>query len=292
MAQNPTIVRLTGGGTWTVPAGVKQVWIYSEFNGSNSIAASANNSYIRSQSGRVYSFGDDAYGQLGNGVTPFADVSTPYAVVAGRSFVQVAGSILGLFALGLEADGSVYAWGENTSGQLGDNTVVLKSTPVLVVGNHSFIQVAAGGAHSLALKADGSVYAWGYNANGRLGNNDPTLSSKSSPVPVSGSHAFIQVAAGGNHSLALKADGSVYTWGYNSNGQLGDNTIVAKSSPVLVFSTNTTVPISDLSSSTMRRIYDVTPGNSISYKTGKSPNYFGEFTLASDITELVLEYYI
>ena len=238
MAQNPTIVRLTGGGTWTVPAGVKQVWIYSEFNGVSSIAGSDYNSYIRSQSGRVYSFGDDANGQLGNGVVPFADTSTPYAVVAGNSFVQVANG-LGSHVLGLEADGSVYAWGYNGLGQLGDNTVVSKSTP----------------------------------------------------VPVSGSQAFIQIAAGGYHSLALKANGSVYAWGSNGPGQLGDNTIVAKSSPVLVFSTNTTVPISDLSGSTMRRIYDVTPGDSISYKIGKSPNYFGNFVIASDITEILLQYY-
>jgi alpha-tubulin suppressor-like RCC1 family protein len=238
MAKNATIVRLKGTGTWTVPAGVTQINIYSEFNGVSSIAAGPNFSVIRNQSGAAYMFGANTYGQLGD--STLVNKSSPVPVVGGYSFVQVATG--GGHCIGIESDGRAYAWGLNRTndlfpigtGQLGDNSILDKSSPVLVVGGHSFIQVAAGTRHSLALKADGSVYAWGQNTNSQLGNNDPTSASKSSPVPVSGSHAFIQVAAGGNHSLALKADGSVYTWGYNSNGQLGDNSIVSKSTPVLV----------------------------------------------------------
>jgi alpha-tubulin suppressor-like RCC1 family protein len=169
---------------------------------------------------------------------------------------------------------------------------------VLVVGGHSFIQVAAGTYHSLALKADGSVYAWGYNSNGQLG--DSTLVDKSSPVLVSGGHSFIQVAVSTNftlgvdaisyHSMAVKSNGQVYTWGSNTlHGELGDNTVVNKSTPVSI---SGTYFISDLSGSSLRYSRNVTPGESISYKaSGLSPNYFGDIPIASDMTEIIIKYF-
>jgi alpha-tubulin suppressor-like RCC1 family protein len=134
--------------------------------------------------------------------------------------------------LSLSLTGSVWAWGWNGSGQLGDGTRVAHSSPVLVVGGHSFVEVVGGDDHSLARKADGSVWAWGWNGSGQLG--DETRDSHSSPVLVVGAHSFVEVAGGYLHSLARKADGSVWAWGYNYYGQLGDGTADARSSPVLV----------------------------------------------------------
>jgi alpha-tubulin suppressor-like RCC1 family protein len=136
------------------------------------------------------------------------------------------------YILTIKNDGSVWTWGNNPSGQLGDNSTVNKSSPVLVVGSHSFVEIVGGGSHSIARKSDGSVWTWGYNTYGQLGDNSTV--SKSSPVAVVGSHSFVEVTSGANHSLARKSDGSVWTWGYNLYGQLGDNSTVSKSSPVLV----------------------------------------------------------
>ena len=88
----------------------------------------------------------------------------------------------------LKSDGSMWTWGDNTYGELGDNTLDNKSSPVLVVGNHSFVEVSAGGYHTTARKADGSTWTWGYNSDGQLGDN--TIDNKSSPVLVVGNHSF------------------------------------------------------------------------------------------------------
>ena len=129
---------------------------------------------------------------------------------------------------------SAYAWGTGTSGQLGDDTAVTKSSPVSVVGGFTdWIQINAGASHSLGLRANGTAWAWGLATNGRLGNN--TVVSRSSPVSVVGGYTdWIQVSCGTAHSLGLRANGTAWAWGLATNGQLGDGTAVTKSSPVSV----------------------------------------------------------
>jgi len=85
----------------------------------------------------------------------------------------------------LDINFQVWAWGDNTYGQLGDNSSGnSKSSPVLVVGSHSFVEISGGYSHSLARKADGTVWSWGLNSSGQLGDN--SIVSKSSPVLVVG----------------------------------------------------------------------------------------------------------
>src|SRR6185295_8238983 len=126
--------------------------------------------------------------------------------------------------LALSSNGTVLAWGSNTSGQLGDGTVVSKLSPVQVSGlgaGSGVVAIAAGSAYSLALKSDGTVLAWGSNSTGQLG--DGTTTSRSTPVQVSGlgsGSGVVSIAASsggllGSHSLALKSDGSVLAWGFN-----------------------------------------------------------------------------
>ena len=132
----------------------------------------------------------------------------------------------------LKSDGSCWTWGNNSYGKLGDQTTASKSSPVLVVGDHSFIQLSTGSNHSSALKSDGSVWSWGNNFNGQLG--DQTATNRSSPVLVVGDHSFMQIISIHNSTLALKSDGSIWSWGNNTSGQLGDETRTNRSSPVLV----------------------------------------------------------
>ncbi|SKA94319.1 delta-60 repeat domain-containing protein [Prosthecobacter debontii] len=139
-----------------------------------------------------------------------------------------------------------YAWGENSSGRIGDNTVTNRTSPVAVdtsgaLEHKTVLKVAAGGSHSLALCSDGSVVAWGENGNGQLGNNSVTDSS----VPVlvnaeSGSALYgrtvVDIAAGYTFSLALCSDGRVVAWGDNASRQCGDaaTTATDRRLPVLV----------------------------------------------------------
>jgi alpha-tubulin suppressor-like RCC1 family protein len=124
--------------------------------------------------------------------------------------------------IALRSDGTVWAWGENGSGQLGDGTTTDRNAPVAVTGLTGVVAIAAGGAHSAAVKSDGTVWTWGENGSGQLG--DGTVTTRLTPVQVTGVTGVVALAAGTNHMLALKSDGTVWTWGGNASGQLGDGT--------------------------------------------------------------------
>ena len=197
--------------------------------------------------GYVYTWGWNNYGQLGNNShsSSYApvrvrDPASPTDTSKGLKAVQVSGGTYHSLAVG--ADGNTYAWGYNSSGQLGDGTTTSRTTPVMVSkpdpktstdvpADLAYVQVSAGYEHSLAVGSDGYAYAWGDNYRGQLGNNTRGNSS-SVPVrvrdPVSPTDTNIglkatQVSTGTYHSLAVGSDGYAYAWGYNSNGQLGNN---------------------------------------------------------------------
>ncbi|MBI4491966.1 MAG: hypothetical protein HY690_04150, partial [Chloroflexi bacterium] len=124
-------------------------------------------------------------------------------------------------SVALKSDGSVWAWGGNDYGQVGDGTTTPRLIPVQVGGLGGVVALAAGDSHSLALKSDGTVRAWGYNWAGQLG--DGTTTQRLTPVRVSGLSGVAAVAAGIYHGLAVKNDGTAWAWGYNAYGQLGDD---------------------------------------------------------------------
>ncbi|MEW6523474.1 MAG: carboxypeptidase regulatory-like domain-containing protein [Bacillota bacterium] len=135
-------------------------------------------------------------------------------------------------SLALRADGTVWAWGSNGAGRLGDGTTTDRPAPVQVRDLADVVAVAAGTSHSLALRADGTVWAWGSNYFGQLG--DGTTTDRHTPVQVRDLADVVAVAAGTYHSLALRADGTVWAWGWNSHGELGDGTTTERHTPVQV----------------------------------------------------------
>ena len=129
-------------------------------------------------------------------------------------------------------DSSLWTWGNNENGQLGDGTTTNRLSPVQVPGLTGLQGTAGGAEHSMALKSDGTVWAWGNNFYGQLG--DGTTTDSLSPIQVPGLAGIVAVAAGDYHSAALKYDGTVWTWGSNGNGQLGDGTTTDSLSPIQV----------------------------------------------------------
>ncbi|MBE3556789.1 MAG: cell wall-binding repeat-containing protein [Firmicutes bacterium] len=136
------------------------------------------------------------------------------------------------FSMVLFEDGSVWGFGDNTDGELGDGTSVSHSTPV-PVHLSSVVAIDSGEHHTLALKSDGTVWAWGANPTGEIGNGEQQTIQET-PTPVVGLTGAIAVAAGGQHSLALDSNGHVWAWGFNSSGQLGDGTHTQRNTPVQV----------------------------------------------------------
>ncbi len=194
--------------------------------------------------GTVETWGEDKGGQLGNG-TVTLDVPWPVLVSGLRGVKAIAvGGVgsLGGHMLALLANGTVMAWGNNASGQLGTGTVTRESsTPVPVTGLSGVATISASISHNLALMDDGTVRSWGGDADGELGvaapelcglvNADEPCSAK--PVPVPGLSGVTSVSAGFNFSLAVSR-ATVSAWGLNDAGQLGDGSLANSAVPVPV----------------------------------------------------------
>jgi alpha-tubulin suppressor-like RCC1 family protein len=135
-------------------------------------------------------------------------------------------------SLALKSDGTLWAWGGNSHGQLGDGTRADKTIPVRIGKDAKWVAIAVGRDHSLALKSDGTLWAWGKNSHGQLG--DGTKVDKNIPVRVGKDTTWFAIEAGDLHSVGLKSDNTLWAWGSNSHGQLGDGTTIDKTAPVQI----------------------------------------------------------
>lgn len=230
----------------------------------SAVSAGITSSVAIRSDGTLWAWGGNASGQLG--ILSLTGTSSPVLVSgpAGVSWASVSAGtshVLGITTLGI-----LYAWGSNSTGQLGTNSTTNTSSPVLVSGpaSTSWSAISAGSQFSLGITSLGRLYAWGSGGQGRLGNLDG-VNNQSSPVLVSGpaSTSWLAVAAGLAHALGITSVGRLYAWGYNVNGQLGDLTTVNKSSPVLVSGPATTswtvISVgSDLTGSTTNQSYAIT----------------------------------
>jgi alpha-tubulin suppressor-like RCC1 family protein len=187
--------------------------------------------------GTLWTWGRNGYqGTLGTNNT--TDRASPgQTVSAGTNWKHA--SCGGAFSMGIKTDGTLWLWGDNLYGQLGDNTRVDKSSPVQTVSaGTNWKSVSGAEYHTAAIKTDGTLWLWGRNAYGELGiNNNGFTNHKSSPVQtISGGTNWKNCFGGGQYTAAIKTDGTLWMWGDNASGQLGDNTIALKNSPVQTIS--------------------------------------------------------
>ena len=179
----------------------------------------------------ILAWGNNGSGRLGDGTT--TSRSSPVSVIGGfTDWIQVSAG--NEHSLGLRSNGTVWAWGDNASGRLGDGTITHRSSPVPVVGGFTnWIQASAGWDHSLGLRANGTLWAWGDNASGRLG--DGTSAARSSPVSVIGGFTdWIYAGVGAGFSIGLRANGTAWAWGAGGVGRLGSGSDTNTTSPVSV----------------------------------------------------------
>jgi alpha-tubulin suppressor-like RCC1 family protein len=181
--------------------------------------------------GKAWSWGSNQYGELGNGTTSQVVGSnpTPVPVPGLTGVIQIAAGTNDSFAL--RSDGTVWAWGINTKGQLGDGTTVNRDSPERLPGLAGITKIFAGDATAYAIRADGSVLAWGDNTHGLLGNGTATGFS-ATPMAVPGLTGITQISASFFEALAVGGSaGAVWAWGANNFGAGGDGTTTPHFTP-------------------------------------------------------------
>jgi alpha-tubulin suppressor-like RCC1 family protein len=216
----------------TVPAGIGTI---------TAVAAGAGHSLAVRANGDLYAWGDNLRGQLGTGTTVSSDVPV---VVAQDPAGWVAVEPGGQHTLARRSNGTLWAWGDNFSGQVSLDPLSTTRTanPVQVGTSGSWSVLTGGFMHSVAIQADGTLWSWGSNGFGQLGDGTLTDRSTAQQItvtsPVSPSNDWVAVSAGDAHTLAIKADGSLWAWGDNSFGQLGDTTTVSHAAPIRIVTGN------------------------------------------------------
>jgi alpha-tubulin suppressor-like RCC1 family protein len=225
---NQRIITSSDGINWTLRNTPNNNWVkitYSnQLNLFVCIANSGNDRIMISSNGINWNTNNIIY-------TPSNNPIVTYNNIAGGDITSII----------LLSNGTIKTCGDNTYGQLGDNSLIKKTIPVTVSNINNAIAIAAGYYHSLALLSNGTIQAWGYNATGQLGDNSTT--QRNIPVTVSNISNAIAIAAGNSHSLALLSDGTIKAWGRNNVGQLGDNSTTQRNTPVTVSNINNAIAI-------------------------------------------------
>jgi alpha-tubulin suppressor-like RCC1 family protein len=205
------------------PAGVSPVGLSVSKSGYHGCAIATDGGV----QGKLFCWGKNDFGQLGNGSTVsaagtvypvsagelFADNSSLFSVSAGKTHtcaVQYKSS---------DSSSDAYCWGRNNSGQLGIGSTVDSQVPAGVSIIENIVQIAAGDGHTCALTDTKEIYCWGDNSVGQLGIGN--INSSAVPVKISSGLSFVQISAGSNHNCALTHDSKVYCWGLGTSGQLG-----------------------------------------------------------------------
>ena len=194
------------------------------------VAAGGTHTAAVTKDGDLYMWGRNYYGQLG--VYSNADSKIPIKVNNSSSTLpekSVKYIALGYYhSAAITKDGSLYMWGYNRSGQLGDGTTTDRYTPVKIMDNVA--SVSLGGNHSAAITKDSNLYMWGGNGSGQLG--DGTTDNKARPHRVASNVQSVKL--GYSHTTVISKDGGLYTWGYNYYGQLGNGTTTDSSNPIKI----------------------------------------------------------
>ncbi|XP_055343314.1 RCC1 and BTB domain-containing protein 1-like [Paramacrobiotus metropolitanus] len=186
--------------------------------------------------GAVYAWGHNGHSQLGNGTQSLSNV--PVLSGAGSGMRNVVRVACGSFhTLALTAEGEVFAWGQNSCGQIGSGCLANQAHPRKVtacIGPFKAVDIACSQSSSFAVLENGEIYAWGYNGNGQLGSGNAINQATPSRCTALAGIVVTRVVCGYAHILALTDQGHIYAWGANTYGQLGNGTKLNSSIPVRI----------------------------------------------------------
>ena len=213
--------------------------------GMNAMAIAAGHSFTCAiaSTNQAYCWGVGTSGQIGNGSGSTIDVPsavTTSGVLSGKTIKSISAG--GMSACAIASDNNAYCWGQNSSGQLGNNSTSSSLVPVAVttsgvLSGKTIKSISAGGMSACAIASDNNAYCWGQNSSGQLGNN--STSDSLVPVAVSTSgvlsgKAVFAISEGADFTCALASDNRADCWGHNDSGQLGNNTTTDSLVPIRV----------------------------------------------------------
>lgn len=187
--------------------------------------------------GTLWSTGINLQGQLGKGDTTTRSTPTQIGTLTTWKMAAAGGADSSTSCSGgISGDGTLWLWGQGTSGQLGSGSVAM-SSPIQVAGNWKYLSI--GGSHVAAIKPDGTLWVWGSNSSGELGLSGNAIpfnpgTNRSSPVQVGTSANWKYVACGLQFTVAIKTDGTLWGWGAGTLGEMSQNNLLSLSSPVQV----------------------------------------------------------
>ena len=214
IADKATPVIVAGGATW------------------KAVAAGYEHTCGIKSDDTLWCWGNDTLGgQLGDDAT-IADQATPVIVAGGATWKAL--STGQSHTCGIKSDDTLWCWGSDSNGQLGDDaTIADKATPVIVAGGATWKVVSAGGRHTCGIKSDDTLWCWGYDFSGQLGD-DATPADQPTPVIVAGGSTWKALNAGNDHTCGIKSDNTLWCWGTDNSGRLGDGGFSDQYTPVVV----------------------------------------------------------
>jgi len=200
------------------------------------IACGPDANHVVKTNGTLWAWGANSDGRLGDG--DVYNKSSPIQIGALTTWQSITNNRTSTTignAAAIKTDGTLWVWGENALGQLGQNNIISRSSPVQVGALTDWSQAAFGTRNCGAIKTDGTLWTWGENVNGQLGINLAGIAARrSSPVQVGALTDWAQISAGSYYFSAVKTNGTLWAWGRNNQGRLGDNTVIDRSSPIQI----------------------------------------------------------
>jgi len=196
------------------------------------IASGLETGYALDSNGDAYGWGNNGLGRLGDGTV--TNRSTPVLIIGGVKFKKIAIMNQSIGFAGIDENNDIWTFGSNNAGQLGDNTIIPKSSPILVSAGVKFIDVALSAGHCLAIDVDNRLWAWGNNGFGQLGLGDQIARSTPTLVSSFTSKVYKVFAGGVNDTSFIISEFGTYAFGNNGSGQLGLGDTTPRSSPVLI----------------------------------------------------------
>jgi len=218
--------------------------IVSEPGPWRSVSAGARHTVAIKQDGTLWAWGENAQGAIGqNSGTGQYNVPMQVPALAGNTWLDASaggyydgGVTYGSFTVGIQSDGSLWTWGWNQSGQLGNGNTSNQTAPVQIVGvstgDYNWASVSTGCWDTVAIKTDGTLWGWGGNGQYQLGLG--VTGDQNTPQEISTDTNWQSASAGRYHTMAIRIDGTLWGWGQNDEGWLGNGTTATSQRPLQI----------------------------------------------------------